>query len=205
MTMSRSFRARFRPSGFTLVEILTVIAIIAILAALTISAYTGVMKNSARARARSEIAAISAALESYKADNGGYPSPQTPTFSTTNDYTASMPNTAAGSYLGSSELLYQSLTGQTNYGDAPPTPASGVKVYFTFKKSQLGNDQTGAGGPIYVQDPFGNSYGYFSGLISTTTTNAPNNGVGLYDLWSTGGATTTGNGATNTFITDWGS
>jgi prepilin-type N-terminal cleavage/methylation domain-containing protein len=201
----RSLTHRFRPTSFTLVELLTVMAIIAILAALTIAAYTGVAKNSMRSRTHTEIEALSAALESYKADNGGYPSPATPSFTTANDYAMNMPSTVGGPYISSSQLLYQSLTGQTNYGDVPPAAASGVKVYFTFKKAQLGNDKTGAGAPIYIEDPFGNSYGYFSGVISGSTTNAPNNGAGLFDLWSTGGATTTGNTSTNTYITDWGS
>jgi general secretion pathway protein G len=62
-------------SSFTLIELLVVMVIIAILAALTLAAYTGVFKTAARARARSEITAISAALESYKTDNGVYPTP----------------------------------------------------------------------------------------------------------------------------------
>lgn len=60
--------------GFTLIELLVVIAIIAILAALVLNTAGYIQKKGARARAESEIAALSAALESYKADNGDYPS-----------------------------------------------------------------------------------------------------------------------------------
>lgn len=63
-----------RPDAFTLIELLIVIAIIAILAALVLAAAGGVQKKSARSRAESEISAVAAALESYKADNGDYPS-----------------------------------------------------------------------------------------------------------------------------------
>jgi len=59
--------------GFTLVELLVVITIIAILAALVLSTAGGIQDKAARNRAQSEIAALSAALESYKADNGDYP------------------------------------------------------------------------------------------------------------------------------------
>jgi type II secretory pathway pseudopilin PulG len=59
--------------SFTLVELLTVILIIMILASLTLAAANSVMGQAARSRARSEIQALSTALESYKTDNGIYP------------------------------------------------------------------------------------------------------------------------------------
>lgn len=61
-------------AGFTLIELLVVISIIAILAALVLSAAGFVQKKGARDRASAEIAALGAALESFKADNGDYPS-----------------------------------------------------------------------------------------------------------------------------------
>ena len=61
-------------SAFTLIELLVVIAIIAILAGLILSTAGYVQKKGATSRAEAEIAALSAALESYKADNGDYPS-----------------------------------------------------------------------------------------------------------------------------------
>ena len=60
-------------SAFTLIELLIVIAIIAILASLVLAAASGVQKKGARSRAEGEIAALGAALESFKADNGDYP------------------------------------------------------------------------------------------------------------------------------------
>jgi hypothetical protein len=69
-----AFRKKTRPVGaFTLVELLIVIAIIAILASLVLAASSGVQKKGARSRAEGEIAALGAALESFKADNGDYP------------------------------------------------------------------------------------------------------------------------------------
>jgi general secretion pathway protein G len=59
--------------GFTLIELLVVIAIIGILASLVLAAAGSVQKKGARSRAESEIAAVAAALESYKADNEDYP------------------------------------------------------------------------------------------------------------------------------------
>src|SRR6266705_3170163 len=65
-----SFRAE---GAFTIIELLVVITIIVILAGLILSTIGYVQKKGARARAEAEIAAMSAALESYKADNGIYP------------------------------------------------------------------------------------------------------------------------------------
>ena len=59
--------------GFTIVELITVIAIIAILAALVLSTAGYIQKKGASSRAETEIAALTVALENYKADNGDYP------------------------------------------------------------------------------------------------------------------------------------
>lgn len=60
--------------GFTIVELLIVIVVIAVLAAITIVAYNGVQTR-ARDNIRSDaISSIKRALEVYKVDNGRYPS-----------------------------------------------------------------------------------------------------------------------------------
>ncbi len=59
--------------AFTLIELIVVVGIIAILAALVLSTVGYARKKGQRARAETEIAAMSAACENYKADNGVYP------------------------------------------------------------------------------------------------------------------------------------
>src|SRR5881396_1063309 len=59
--------------AFTLIELIVVITVIVILTGLVLSTVGYAQKKGARARAETEIAAISAALESYKADNAIYP------------------------------------------------------------------------------------------------------------------------------------
>src|SRR6516164_4549094 len=62
-----------RDNAFTLIELILVVGIIIVLAGLVLSTVGYARKKSARARAETEIAAISAACENYKADNGIYP------------------------------------------------------------------------------------------------------------------------------------
>jgi prepilin-type N-terminal cleavage/methylation domain-containing protein len=196
--------------SFSLVELLVVILIIAILAGLTLAAGEGVMNQAARSRAKSEMQAIATALESYKADNGVYPWTNSlvssGTFNSTNDYTATDGSSAGGTYVVSSQILYQALSGMTNYTD---TPQPGIKVYMNFKASQLGNTAQNSGysatASTYVQDPFGYPYGYYANpaTAATSAASVPINGPGLFDLWTTSGTTLTTANWTNTWISNW--
>jgi len=74
---------RGRPRGFTLVELITVIAILGILVTLTVSAVQGVRNYVSRKATEEIFAALDAALQRYYADWGMYPYT-----STTGDYGA---------------------------------------------------------------------------------------------------------------------
>src|ERR1043166_659964 len=97
--------------AFTLIELLIVIAIIIVLAGLTIATMGYVQNKGARSRAEAEIAAMSAALESYKADNGVYPTDAAKTENV--DPTASPVPTSA------SLFLYEKLSGDTTHNRQP--------------------------------------------------------------------------------------
>jgi type II secretory pathway pseudopilin PulG len=167
-------------SAFTIIELLVVISIIIILAGLILSTVGYVQKKGARSRAEAEIAAMSAALESYKADNGIYP--------TDSDTTALKPNTMGDptqtSYQKASLSLYKAISGDSD-NDANRVAES--KAYFPFKPNQLyplAQDQA----VTFIRDPFGNSYGY-----STVKNSAPAGTDGYnptFDLWSTSGLMT---------------
>lgn len=60
-------------SAFTIVELLIVIVVIGILAAITIVAYNGIQQRARDSQRKSGIATIQKALEMYRIDNGGYP------------------------------------------------------------------------------------------------------------------------------------
>lgn len=59
--------------GFTIVELLIVIVVIAILAAISIVAYNGIQGRARDSKRHSDLASVMKALEMYHADNGGYP------------------------------------------------------------------------------------------------------------------------------------
>ena len=77
-------------SGFTIVELLTVMAVIALLSSMTIGAVRGARQRSYIAHARSDLAVLVTALEQFKRLYGDYPqlgefgqAPATPTLVTT--------------------------------------------------------------------------------------------------------------------------
>ena len=177
---AREARALPRTEAFTIIELLIVMAIIIILAGLVLGISGYAHEKGARSRAEAEIAAMSAALESYKADNGVYVSTDV-----TNGLAATEKDPTA--YRSASLDLYKFLSGDRN---ADGTAEPGQKSYFAFKAQMLGGPRDSAGNVTiqYLRDPFGNSYGYSTAKASTPASASGYNPT--YDLWSTGGSTT---------------
>ncbi len=74
MNLRPPTQRRSMPSqGFTLIELSISIAIVLILASLVLATAGYVQKRGLTARAEAEVAALSAAIESYKTDWGEYP------------------------------------------------------------------------------------------------------------------------------------
>jgi prepilin-type N-terminal cleavage/methylation domain-containing protein len=171
-------------SAFTVVELLIVIAIILVLAGLILATSGYVQTKGKRSRAEAEIAALSAALENYKADNGIYPIDTANGTTNTLDARIMFDPTAA-QYAAASVFLYKELSGDPT-GNRVPTG----KSYFSFKPNMLlPKDQ--AQPVVAIADPFGYSYGY-----STAYQASPSKGYNpTFDLWSTAG---TGTGSTAT-------
>src|SRR5207248_9938918 len=111
-------------TGFTLIELILVVGIIIVLAGLVLSTVGYARKKGARARAETEIAAMSAACEIYKADNGVYPSN-----SDTNALNAQT-SVDPSAYQAASLYLYNALFGATA---GSRTPNAGARSYFVFK------------------------------------------------------------------------
>jgi type II secretory pathway pseudopilin PulG len=167
----------FRAVGaFTVIELLVTITIILVLAGLVLGTSGYVQTKAKRSRAEAEIAAISAALENYRADNGSYPIDTTN--GTTNTLDArTMFDPAGPQYAAASFFLYRELSGDPA-GNRVPTG----KPYFSFKPNMLlPIDQAQA--VTAIADPFGHSYGY-------STANQTNSSKGYnptFDLWITAG------------------
>jgi prepilin-type N-terminal cleavage/methylation domain-containing protein len=66
-----------KEKGFTIVELLIVIVVIAILAAITIVGYNGIQKRAYWSQIYSEVHALSIYFDSYQIDNGAYPTDKT--------------------------------------------------------------------------------------------------------------------------------
>jgi type II secretory pathway pseudopilin PulG len=162
--------------AFTLIELLVVIAIIIVLAGLILSTVGYVQKKGARSRAETEIAAMSAACESYKADNGIYP-----TDASTTEQLNSTTSVNPVDYQSASLYLYKQLS-----GDATGNRQPSGKSYFAFQPKMLLPAPPSTATVIAIRDPFGNSYGYSTRMAATA-------GGGYnptFDLWSTAGGTT---------------
>ncbi len=190
----------FSSRAFTLIELLVVIAIIIVLAGLILSTMGYVRKKGARSRAETEIAAMSAALESYKADNAVYPRPPPAPNTTTDTLDArTMGDPTTTNYKAASLVLYRALSGDRNLnrivdaadenldidGSTLGTPLTQLPTsYYTFKPNQL--SPTDQSLPIeFIRDPFGNSYGY----STANQVNSANGYNPTFDLWSTAGLT----------------
>lgn len=62
-----------KKQGFTIVELMIVIVVIAILAAISIVAYTGVQRRAQISVAQSDLRSLGQAIQIYQVENGQYP------------------------------------------------------------------------------------------------------------------------------------
>ena len=132
-----------RTTGFTIVELLIVVVVIAILAAITIVAYNGVQNRAKLSIAQSDLAAIQKQFEVYKTTN------ETSTYPTysENAQWKQLINNAAGTISASQKnfVLCRSASG-TKYAVvawSPVTPSAGELMYF------VGSTTNGVSSVVY--------------------------------------------------------
>lgn len=128
-------RERARSSAFTLIELLTVIAVIGILAAITISTVSGAGDSATRAKTKAQFSQWAAAMELFRQEYGFYP------------------NIAEGG-LVDPEKFAAELTGRTLTGQTISRTIFGNRKALTFYT--IGNDELSEDGTQLV-DGFGNT------------------------------------------------
>ena len=160
----------FRPnrSGFTLIEMMTVITIMVILAGLTVAGMSFINDKQANALAKVQIEQLSSAIEKYNLDNGDYP------------------GLDADSPLDGdiSEQLYNELFLE-GYNDLVVNGGDGeIPIYLNEldprNSKQTMVEKTNDNIPpsdLKIVDPWGRPYLYRKGALA----NNPD-----YDLWSRG-------------------
>jgi len=203
-----------KPTGFTLVELLVVISIIAILASFTIATIGFASRYAAMNRAKAEISALQLALESYKIENGDYPrdDANTDSLDAKVDQNALIPNSATSTpvatpYTRASLTLYKELSGDADLNRTLSTTERTTinnKVYFSFKPSMLCPSVKlfPSSTVKAIVDPFGNAYGY-STIGSTAGRTATQGYNPTFDLWSTADVDKTGTTPVAKWITNW--
>lgn len=201
---------RKRPSisGFTLIEVITAMAVILILTGLVIQISGYVTNRGSRARAQGEMAMLGTAAESYKADVGGYPQDVSGDNRTTDNLRPKehfIPT--ANEYEKASKFLYEQLTGDKNSDGKPGEDEIRYLKEFDPKILKTDKDSEGKITNVdYIRDPWGYPYGYSTAAAaveqkyqsdlkkkgaSTPRPRAeemPGFNSSSYDLWSTGGS-----------------
>jgi prepilin-type N-terminal cleavage/methylation domain-containing protein len=210
-----------RPSSrhaFTLIEMITVIAVIAILAGLVLSLAGPIQNKGNRAKAQTDIKAMASALEAYKSDNGGVPQDD----DTDELDPRSAPPPMPATYQKACLVLYKALSGDED-ADGKIDSKETAKNYLPdfFKPIRLGGTKDANGNVTkvtHIQDPFAQSYGYSTAGLKAeqdyraklaTNPNASRAGTPkgynpTFDLWSAGGAKDNGEKEVAKWIKNWG-
>jgi prepilin-type N-terminal cleavage/methylation domain-containing protein len=194
---------RSRHCGFTLLELLVVMVIIGILAALTLGAFRFAQESAARNRTLTAHAAIITALEQYREKHGEYPEPSTP-----DEEDKFAGNTFR---IGGAHMLYQAITADGNsaivLGSAPPggvsesdgrvsdDEAEDAISSSSLPKSVLypPNAPVGTTRPRFLVDGWNRPFQYVKADPTVPVTVNP-----TYDLWSFGPLTGPGSAAAST-------
>jgi len=130
-------KSQARLRAFTLIELLTVIAIIAILAAITFGVVKGVNERAAIGQAKAELAVLSQALESYKQRYGDYPQTTVP-----------------------AEFL-QSLIGRRGPGSAGAAMTQKALIDISKFSLSTANGDPFTTATLTLYDPWGRNYLYY--------------------------------------------
>lgn len=163
-------------SGFTIVELLIVIVVIGILAAISIVAYNGIQQRGRDTQRLHDMSAITKALEIYKIQTGSYPESS---YNGTNGFEVSSINPSSFlDDLVAAKVVSKVPVDPINTGNASGT--SRVYAYYRYPAGYGGCDTSR--GDYYVLI-------VWTGDSSTTSPSSPHFGCGTNYMggWWTGG------------------
>lgn len=181
MTQQRMRLERISRGGFTLVELMTAVSILAVLMTLALGIQRYASEKSLRSRAEVEIRAMAAACENYKTDQAVYPRNEVTD-------TVSSLSVNPSEYIAANLELYKMLSGDMDLngkGDAAEGKQGSTPSYLEFQNSQL---RLKDGLVTRIRDPWDSEsapepYGY-----STRRASFPEDASAGYnmtfDLWS---------------------
>jgi prepilin-type N-terminal cleavage/methylation domain-containing protein len=169
-----------RQRAFTLIELMVVMAIMAILAGLVFGAMRGMKANSMRKKSSVQIAALELGLEMYRTDFGGFPISEVD---------------PEGDARTGATILYQALSGDGNDLLEASSPqasigelASSQRSYMEqldAKRNPFGLVMRRSGASYYVADPWREPYRYRC-LATAQDRQSGQRNPASYDLYSHG-------------------
>ncbi len=196
----RSGQRRRSERGFSLIELLIVVSIIAVLAAMVMAASAAIQAKMVRNRTVAFLAEIQGGLDNYKIDHGTYP--------------INPAENRDAAAMDGAHILYKYLSGDFDLDGEFDTDEPDNKIYvegLDYKMSQKqakGTVALNSGGQFVAIDPYGNLIRYLcdppnrivGGKVEIRTLNP------TYDLWSLGGAVPDKEDLENKskWITNWG-
>lgn len=128
-----------KQKGFTIVELLIVIVVIGILAAITVVAYNGIQQRAQNTVLTSDLANAIKAMRVYHADNGSYPMTIPSTMKLSNGVGMSLANTGdANTFCINAQLTSGGNTTRMYFDSGQSDPSAGVCSGSTIAGSEYG-------------------------------------------------------------------
>ena len=166
---SRSPTSDLRPliSAFTLIELVVVTLIIATLAALIVTAASGVVDRAKKTQAKNDVTQIVTAVNAYYTEYGKYP--VTVTSSTTDAFFGTGTAPAGCTNYGNNDALFNVLRSYTLGSDSANVTALNPRRIVFISPKVSANARGGIGADNRYYDPWGTQYAV---AMDTTYDNA---------------------------------
>lgn len=190
-------RCRIGNRGFSMIELMTVIGILILLAGILLAALPGIQNRVNRNRVETFMAELVAGLEEYKIDNGIYPQ---------NPPNGNSLSARDNSGVIGSEILYKHLSGDFNEDGAVDFNEN-EEVYvsrLSYDENRESKDprSMSVGGKYLVVDPFGDPFRYLAQPPNIDPKERLTRNP-TFDLWSIAGADPTDPEEQAVHMTNW--